>query len=592
MCVLTDVAVRSRAQKYLHATSDDTDNLRGAISHEDLIGVRRLIIRSASSSSHASDDDCDSVSTPSRGQSPAKCAAVTLASKKRLDMKSRQSSNHTEKVTNITNGVVSMPSLYNGARDTRNGTSELSNKPSTCAADNSVATSIYASKSNAGFLAEHVETPTAPTVANQKNDSTISSKYSAVVSSQPIGSFQSADQRILSEEVSNQPKSTQLFLSSIDCVSVQRSQVSPVHISAPVTPSHVSAMPFASPVITRADADSTIAVDLSSTSQSEQFSVCTFHSQPPSDRSQLEKDSTVSGDLLHSNAGDLLTSDVGQAQVNASVTPHTRHSIISQSTPTLSRRQSTNDNYDALESGSDEVLYCSDMHTTVSVATPVNTTSSKDNVDTESDYTNSTSEGNKMKVIDTNGDSGEESVQHVEDVTQALDKLTLLADSLKCAGDVVAMAPPSKEVDRPSAARLAKRLFNQDGFKRSDIARHLSKTNEFAQFVGEEFVKFFDFSDDTLDVALRKFLDKITLAGETQERERVLAHFSRRYTEANPGIFSSAGLTFTLALTLNLTLTATLTQTVTLTLTHPNPNPKCNRNPIATLTQPNSNGTL
>ena len=34
---------------------------------------------------------------------------------------------------------------------------------------------------------------------------------------------------------------------------------------------------------------------------------------------------------------------------------------------------------------------------------------------------------------------------------------------------------PVKEVDRPSAARLAKRLFNVEGFQRVDVARHLSK---------------------------------------------------------------------------------------------------------------------
>ena len=34
---------------------------------------------------------------------------------------------------------------------------------------------------------------------------------------------------------------------------------------------------------------------------------------------------------------------------------------------------------------------------------------------------------------------------------------------------------PIKEVDRPSAARLAKRLFHNDGFKKTDISRHLHK---------------------------------------------------------------------------------------------------------------------
>ena len=34
---------------------------------------------------------------------------------------------------------------------------------------------------------------------------------------------------------------------------------------------------------------------------------------------------------------------------------------------------------------------------------------------------------------------------------------------------------PTKSVDRPSAARLAKRLYHMDGFKKGDISRHLSK---------------------------------------------------------------------------------------------------------------------
>lgn len=34
---------------------------------------------------------------------------------------------------------------------------------------------------------------------------------------------------------------------------------------------------------------------------------------------------------------------------------------------------------------------------------------------------------------------------------------------------------PTKSVDQPSAARLAKRLFNLEGFRKSDVSRHLSK---------------------------------------------------------------------------------------------------------------------
>ncbi|XP_064630627.1 PH and SEC7 domain-containing protein-like isoform X2 [Lineus longissimus] len=105
---------------------------------------------------------------------------------------------------------------------------------------------------------------------------------------------------------------------------------------------------------------------------------------------------------------------------------------------------------------------------------------------------------------------------------------------------------PTKDVDRPSASRLAKRLYNLDGFKKSDVSRHLSKKNDFAQLVGEEYLKYFDFTDDTLDMALRQFLSKFALTGETQERERILAHFSKRYVECNPNSYASEDACHTL----------------------------------------------
>lgn len=54
-------------------------------------------------------------------------------------------------------------------------------------------------------------------------------------------------------------------------------------------------------------------------------------------------------------------------------------------------------------------------------------------------------------------------------------------------------------------------------------------------------MKYFDFEQDTLDIALRKFLKQFSLTGETQERERVLVHFSKRYLDCNPGSFNSQG---------------------------------------------------
>uniref|UniRef100_UPI00398E4D8A PH and SEC7 domain-containing protein 3-like isoform X1 n=2 Tax=Pristiophorus japonicus TaxID=55135 RepID=UPI00398E4D8A len=93
--------------------------------------------------------------------------------------------------------------------------------------------------------------------------------------------------------------------------------------------------------------------------------------------------------------------------------------------------------------------------------------------------------------------------------------------------------------DLEAAKRLAKRLYNLEGFKRSDVARHLGKNNDFSKLVAEEYLKFFDFTGLTLDQSLRFFLKAFALMGETQERERVLIHFSDRYYHCNLGTIPS-----------------------------------------------------
>lgn len=59
-------------------------------------------------------------------------------------------------------------------------------------------------------------------------------------------------------------------------------------------------------------------------------------------------------------------------------------------------------------------------------------------------------------------------------------------------------------------------------------------------------MRYFNFEQDTLDVALRKFLAQFSLTGETQERERVLVHFSKRFLDCNPGTFNSQGKHYSL----------------------------------------------
>ncbi|XP_072246545.1 uncharacterized protein psda isoform X2 [Leuresthes tenuis] len=120
-----------------------------------------------------------------------------------------------------------------------------------------------------------------------------------------------------------------------------------------------------------------------------------------------------------------------------------------------------------------------------------------------------------------------------------------VAERLALGGSDDAMANGLKP-DLQAAKRLAKRLYNLDGFKKSDVARHLSKNNDFSQMVAEEYLSHFNFVGLTIDQALRSFLMQFALMGETQERERVLAHFSRRYRECNSESMSTEDSVHTL----------------------------------------------
>lgn len=66
-------------------------------------------------------------------------------------------------------------------------------------------------------------------------------------------------------------------------------------------------------------------------------------------------------------------------------------------------------------------------------------------------------------------------------------------------------------------------------------------SNDFNEVVAREYLNYFDFRGQPLDVALRVFLERFSLSGETQERERVLQHFANRYHYCNPQEFANLG---------------------------------------------------
>ncbi|KAF0876541.1 PSD4 protein, partial [Crocuta crocuta] len=103
------------------------------------------------------------------------------------------------------------------------------------------------------------------------------------------------------------------------------------------------------------------------------------------------------------------------------------------------------------------------------------------------------------------------------------------------AGDKLANGVRTDKV----AWNLASRLYHLEGFRKSEVAAYLQKNNDFSRAVAEEYLSFFQFGGQSLDRALRGFLQALVLSGETQERERILYQFSKRFHYCNPGVFSS-----------------------------------------------------
>ncbi|GAB1286031.1 PH and SEC7 domain-containing protein 4 [Apodemus speciosus] len=97
------------------------------------------------------------------------------------------------------------------------------------------------------------------------------------------------------------------------------------------------------------------------------------------------------------------------------------------------------------------------------------------------------------------------------------------------------------------AWNLALRLYQLNGFRKSEVAAHLRKNNDFSRAVAEAYLSFFQFEGQSLDRALRGFLQALVLSGETQERERILYQFSKRFHYCNPGAFPSVDSVHTLA---------------------------------------------
>jgi len=108
------------------------------------------------------------------------------------------------------------------------------------------------------------------------------------------------------------------------------------------------------------------------------------------------------------------------------------------------------------------------------------------------------------------------------------------------------------ELKTINATDLATRLFTLDGFASDEVAPLLGKNTDFSQQVCNEYMKFFNFEGLSIDDALRVLLQKFPVTGETQERERILLQFSKRYHECNGELYGSEDSVHTLTCALML----------------------------------------
>jgi hypothetical protein len=97
---------------------------------------------------------------------------------------------------------------------------------------------------------------------------------------------------------------------------------------------------------------------------------------------------------------------------------------------------------------------------------------------------------------------------------------------------------PNRE-DSDTPASYLEKL--EAAVQRGSMATILCKSpDEFSKTCLRKYMRGFSYFGDPIDVAVRKMLMEVELPKETQQIDRLLAGFSDRYFECNPGIFVSA----------------------------------------------------
>ncbi|QRW05226.1 Sec7 guanine nucleotide exchange factor [Ceratobasidium sp. AG-Ba] len=110
-------------------------------------------------------------------------------------------------------------------------------------------------------------------------------------------------------------------------------------------------------------------------------------------------------------------------------------------------------------------------------------------------------------------------------------------------------APVPKRVEDETPEVYLNRLL--EGVSKTEIAGALaSKSDEFHVAALQLYLSRFNFVFDPLDIALRRLLMDLSLPKETQQIDRVMEAFAKRYNECNPGLFVSEDHAYILAFSL------------------------------------------
>ncbi|KDQ06212.1 hypothetical protein BOTBODRAFT_60713 [Botryobasidium botryosum FD-172 SS1] len=111
------------------------------------------------------------------------------------------------------------------------------------------------------------------------------------------------------------------------------------------------------------------------------------------------------------------------------------------------------------------------------------------------------------------------------------------------------VVPPEPKVDEETPEAWLERL--SEVVSKANIAGVLaSSTDSFYSRALQAYISRFDFTTDPLDVALRKLLMDLSLPRETQQIDRVMEAFAKRYESCNPGLFVSQDHPYILAFSL------------------------------------------